>query len=186
MRPKVNRIQQQLFILAAVAFMMIGAQLVNAMTGGQIARDWGLWPRHISGLPGIALAPWLHGSWRHLWSNLPVLLIFSGFAMWGSPSRYIKTSAFIILGSGLLVWLFGRNSIHVGASGWLFGLWAWLIARAIFQRNMTNIIIAVVMLILYGGLWWGLLPTSQAISVESHLAGALCGVAAAWLYRRQK
>lgn len=177
--------EKRLLILFTIAALMIVLQAINAAMGGILARDFGLWPRHLSGLPGIIFSPWLHNSWMHLWSNLPVLLLFSLLAMWDSPKRFIHASVWIILGSGLLVWIFGRNSIHAGASGWLFGLWAWLIARAFFQRNIANIVIGLIVLLLYGGLWLGLLP-KEGVSIEYHLAGVICGTLTAWIYRKKR
>lgn len=175
-------LRQKLYLLVAISAIMIAVQLVNAATQGQLAREWGLWPRHQSGLTGILFAPWLHSTWTHLWSNLPILLVLSALAIWDSTRRYVQISIFIILTSGLLVWFFGRGSIHVGASGWIFGLWAWLVVRALFHRSLANIIIAICVLLLYGGLWWGLLPKA-GISMESHIAGMLCGALAAWGFR---
>lgn len=174
----------RLYVLATLAAVMIGVQVANAITGGKLAHTWGIWPRHFSGLTGIILAPWLHGSWGHLFSNLPGLLVFSAISMWPSIRRFILLSAWIILASGTLVWIFGRNSIHIGASGWLFGLWAWLIVRAFYQRNFSNIGIALIIVIFYGGMGWGLLP-HQGVSVESHISGALCGALAAWVYHKR-
>lgn len=81
------------------------------------------------------------------------------------------------------MWLFGRDSMHVGASGWVFGLWAWLMMLGFFQRKIINILIALFVLLYYGGLWWGMLPQT-GVSVESHIAGALIGGFLAYLTRQ--
>ena len=174
----------RLSFLVIIAVTMIVVQLVNMISAGRLGLSFGLWPRHIRGLTGIVFAPWLHGSWTHLFANLPVLLILSALLMWDSVVHYVKTSLFIILGGGLLVWVFGRNSIHIGASGWLFGLWAYLLTRAFFQHSLRNIVISMGVLFFYGSLWWGLLP-KDGVSVESHLAGALCGVLMAYFDRKK-
>ncbi len=176
--------QKCLSILVFIAISMIVIQIINMISGGKLGLSFGLWPRHISGLSGIVFAPWLHGNWAHVFANLPVLLILSALVMWDSIARYIKTSLFIILGGGVLVWLFGRNSIHIGASGWLFGLWAYLLIRAFFQHSLRNLIIGMGVLFFYGSLWWGLLP-KDGVSVESHLAGAFCGVLMAYFDQKK-
>ncbi|MGA4636036.1 rhomboid family intramembrane serine protease [Pseudomonas solani] len=152
---------------------MLLLQVVNSLSG-QALNAWGLLPRHLDGLPGILFAPWLHGSWGHLASNLPGLLILGWLAMLGGIRPFLLASASIILGSGLLVWLFGRNGMHVGASGWLFGLWALLLVRAWFQRSWLDLLVAALVLFYYGGWVSGLLPRS-GVSFEYHIAGALCG-----------
>ena len=97
---------------------------------------------------------------------------------------FFFASAFIIIGSGLLVWLFGRIGLHLGASGWLFGFWGLLLARAWFERSLLDLLLAVLVFFLYGGWFFGLLPRA-GVSFEYHLAGAFCGVLYAALSRRK-
>ncbi|EQB9154208.1 rhomboid family intramembrane serine protease [Morganella morganii] len=141
----------------------------------------------ITSVSASFLAPFIHSSWGHLFSNLPPLLILSVLLMIPSVKHYIKASLFIIIVGGLLVWLFGRTAVHVGASGWIFGLWALLIYQGIFRRKPLDIIIGIVVLIYYGGMISGLFPGQQFVSVESHLSGAAAGVLFGWLqYRKRK
>jgi Uncharacterized membrane protein (homolog of Drosophila rhomboid) len=172
--------KKQLAILMGIAAIIIGCHLINMVTSGALSAYFGLKPRQLSGLWGILFAPCLHGSWAHLWANLPVLLLFSALIMWDSTETFIKVSVFIIFFNGLLVWIFGRNANHIGASGWIFGLWAWLIVRSYFQHNLKNFLISALVIFLYGGIAWGLLPKT-GISVEGHIAGAVCGIMAAYI-----
>ncbi|AWC95189.1 TPA: rhomboid family intramembrane serine protease [Morganella morganii subsp. morganii] len=168
-----------------VLFLMV-VQLLTTLTGGGLTA-LGIEPRTVNGLFGIFLAPFIHSSWGHLFSNLPPLLILSVLLMIPSVKHYIKASLFIIIVGGLLVWLFGRTAVHVGASGWIFGLWALLIYQGIFRRKPLDIIIGIVVLIYYGGMISGLFPGQQFVSVESHLSGAAAGVLFGWLqYRKRK
>lgn len=146
-------------LLAGIAGLMLLLQLANSLSG-QALNAWGLLPRHLDGLPGILFAPWLHGSWAHLASNLPGLLVLGWLAMLGGIRAFLLASASIILGSGLLVWL--------------FGLWALLLVRAWFQRSWLDLLVAALVLFYYGGWVSGLLPQS-GVSFEYHIAGALCG-----------
>jgi membrane associated rhomboid family serine protease len=91
----------------------------------------------------------------------------------------VKASAVIILLGGALVWLFARPGDHIGASGWIFGLWSLVIALAWFDRSPRNIAIALAVVFFYGGMVFGVLPT-QGVSFESHLFGAIAGVFAAF------
>ncbi|MEX6501204.1 rhomboid family intramembrane serine protease [Pseudomonas zhanjiangensis] len=153
---------------------MLALQLLNGLSGNAL-NAWGVLPRQVASLPGILFAPWLHAGWWHLLGNLSGLLVLAWLAMLGSLRQFIAANAFIILGSGLLVWLFARPGMHLGASGWLFGLWGLLLGRAWFERSLSSLLVAMLVLLAYGGWWWGLLPR-QGISFEYHLAGALCGV----------
>ena len=165
---------------------LIAVQLLTTLTGGGLTA-LGIEPRTVNGLCGIFFAPFIHSSWGHLFSNLPPLLILSVLLMIPSVKHYIKASLFIIIVGGLLVWLFGRTAVHVGASGWIFGLWALLIYQGIFRRKPLDIIIGIVVLIYYGGMISGLFPGQQFVSVESHLSGAVAGVLFGWLqYRKRK
>lgn len=168
-----------------VLFLM-AVQLLTTLTGGGLTA-LGIEPRTVNGLFGIFFAPFIHSSWGHLFSNLPPLVILSVLLMIPSVKHYIKASLFIIIVGGLLVWLFGRTAVHVGASGWIFGLWALLIYQGIFRRKPLDIIIGIVVLIYYGGMISGLFPGQQFVSVESHLSGAAAGVLFGWLqYRKRK
>ncbi|CAD5107519.1 rhomboid family intramembrane serine protease [Zestomonas carbonaria] len=164
----------RLCLLAGIAALMLALQSVNSVSGYDL-NAWGVLPRHAGGLPGILFAPWLHAGWWHLLNNLPGLLLLGWLAMLDSPRRFLGASAFILLGSGLLVWLLARPGLHLGSSGWVFGLWGLLLGRAWFQRSLDSLLIAALVLMYYGSWWLGLLP-SQDISFEYHLAGAFCGV----------
>jgi membrane associated rhomboid family serine protease len=161
---------------------MLVLQVFNSLSGNSL-NAWGVLPRQVTSLSGILFAPWLHAGWWHLLSNLPGLLLLSWLAMLGSLRQFLVASSFIILGSGLLVWLFARPGMHLGASGWVFGLWGLLLGRAWFERSLSSLLIAVLVLFYYGGWWFGLLPR-QGISFEYHLAGTLCGVLFAALTKR--
>lgn len=172
----------RLQLLLGIAGLMLALQLFNSLSGNAL-NGWGVLPRHIDSLPGIVTAPWLHAGWLHLLNNLPGLLLLGWLVSLGSIRRFVAASAFIILGSGALVWLFARHGMHLGASGWLFGLWGLLLAQAWFQRSLANLLIAVLVLMYYGSWWYGMLP-SRGVSFEYHLFGALCGVLFAALSRQ--
>ncbi|WP_339471659.1 rhomboid family intramembrane serine protease [Pseudomonas sp. EL_65y_Pfl1_R83] len=164
-------------IIAGLALLMVALQLLNAATGYSLMA-FGLVPRTLYGLPGILTSPFLHASFAHLSANLIAFLILGTLVILEGFNRFISVSAIIILLGGLLVWLFGFAGVHVGASGWVFGLWAYLLSRAWFHRSWSNLIIAGVVALLYGGLIFGFLPR-QGVSFEGHLFGAFAGFIAA-------
>ena len=160
--------------------IMCAMYVANSSTGFRLLK-YGIEPRVIESLPHIYLMPFLHGSLQHLTNNLIGFIIFSFLCLMRSIRLYIWSSFFIITVSGLLVWLFGRPAIHIGASGWIFGLWSLSIMLALFDRSVMNIVIALVVVFLYGGMIYGIFPNNPEISFEAHLFGAFSGAVAAWL-----
>jgi membrane associated rhomboid family serine protease len=163
--------------IAGLAVFMVALQLLNVATGYSLMA-FGLIPRTVQGLFGILASPFLHASFAHLSANLIAFLVLGTLVIIEGLNRFIAVSAIIILLGGSLVWLFGFTGVHVGASGWVFGLWAYLLSRAWFHRSWSNLITAAVVALLYGGLILGFMPR-QGISFEGHLFGALAGFIAA-------
>jgi len=95
-----------------------------------------------------------------------------------------ETTIGVTLLSGLLVWIFARGAYHVGASGLVFGYFGAILARAGIERSMTAIAIAIITVMTYGGLMWGIFPLRSYVSFESHLFGLIAGFAIVWLNRR--
>ncbi|CDG15728.1 rhomboid family intramembrane serine protease [Xenorhabdus doucetiae] len=175
--------KQRFHILIGLASILIIAQLLDTLTGGSLI-NLGIIPREVRGLIGIPFSPFLHGSWAHLFSNLPALLVLSALLMTHSIRYYVLASLFIIFTEGTLVWLFGRTVIHVGASGWVFGLWGLLLANAYFLRRAKDLFFAILVIIYYGGIAFGLLPQQEYISTEGHIFGAISGVAFSWFSKK--
>ncbi|MGB3547867.1 MAG: rhomboid family intramembrane serine protease [Saprospiraceae bacterium] len=152
---------------------------------GSFAFDYGLYPREIVGIRGIFTSPLLHGSWGHILSNTPPLIALSGLLFYFYPRTGLRIYFFIYLFTGLGVWLFGRSVYHIGASGVIYGLAAFLGLAGFFRRDFRAIIISLIVVFLYGGMVAGLFPGQPGISWESHLIGALIGGIAAWVFRSQ-
>lgn len=164
--------------------LLVGVQVVNTFTGNSLLGH-GIYPRTLSGLQGIVFAPWLHGSVRHLLSNILPLAILSWLVMTEGVERYLRVSSLICIVGGLLVWALGRTSLHVGASGLIFGLWAYVLARGWYERSMLSVLIAVLVALTYSGLVFGFIPV-PGVSFESHLFGAFAGVLVGWLMHSKK
>ena len=163
--------------IAGLALFMVVLQLLNVATGYSLM-SFGLIPRTVQGLFGILTSPFLHASFAHLSANLIAFLVLGTLVILDGLHRFIAVSAIVIVLGGALVWLFGFAGVHVGASGWVFGLWAYLLSRAWFHRSWSNLLTAAVVALLYGGLIVGVLPR-QGVSFEGHLFGALAGFIAA-------
>jgi membrane associated rhomboid family serine protease len=138
---------------------------------------FGILPRTAWGLIGILCSPMLHLNFAHLSANalsLFVLLILLFGDRYYFPER---TLAWIWVGSGLGTWLIGRGgAIHIGASALVYGLVAYLIAAGFWMKSWRSILVAAAVLLLYGGLFLGVLPQSGMVSWEGHLAGAITGL----------
>ncbi|MFC1665251.1 rhomboid family intramembrane serine protease [Pseudomonadota bacterium] len=144
---------------------------------------FGVRPRELDGLLGILFAPLLHGSFSHLISNtLPLLVLGTGM-LYLYPNSAVKVILAVYLGSGLAVWLLARPSIHIGASGLIYGFASYIFVSGIIRRDVRAIAAAMLVCFLYGTLIWGVLPIETGVSWETHLVAALIGLLLAILTR---
>ena len=132
---------------------------------------YGIYPRKADGLAGILFAPFLHGGWSHLLSNSIPMLVLTTVLFWFYRNLATKVLVLSALMGGTLVWIFARSSYHIGASGVIFALVSFLIASGIFRKKVKALLLAIVIIFLYGGVVWGILPTQAGVSWESHLFG---------------
>ena len=130
-------------------------------------------------LRGILLSPILHGSFSHLLSNTLPLLVLGGFVALRGAKSIIGVSLVVVVLGGLLVWLVGRPAVHIGASGLVFGYFGYLVAQGWYERSTLSIVVAFAVLLLYGGIIFGVLPQGGFVSWEGHLFGLIAGVLAA-------
>lgn len=142
--------------------------------------NFGISPRRPETLLHIYSSPFLHGSLSHLLNNLSGLLLFGWLCLLRGTRVFVIASFIIISSGGFLLWVFGRPAMHIGASGWVFGLWSLSIAIAWFERKPVNILLALVIVLLYGGMIYGMLPGERGVSWEAHLFGVISGIMAAW------
>lgn len=159
--------------ILCIAALMCAVQVFNTVSGYALTA-FGVLPRSVSGLPGIVLSPFVHGSWPHLLGNLLPFVLLSLMVASEGLRRYLTASVLIIVIGGALVWLFGRGSYHVGASGWVFGLWVYILARAWLRHSWSNLATALAALVFYSGMVYGFLPR-YGVSFEAHIAGAVAG-----------
>jgi membrane associated rhomboid family serine protease len=167
-----------LALVGAMAAAMWVVEIVDLVAGDLDSA--GIQPRDADGLPGIVLAPFLHGGFGHLIGNtVPFLVLGAGIALSGA-ARVGAVTAIVVLLGGLGTWLIGpEHSVHIGASGVVFGYATYLLARGLFSRNLFHLGGGVVVLALYGTtLLVGFVPT-PGVSWQGHLCGAIAGVVAA-------
>ncbi len=187
-----EKIRPAIITVGSIALLMVIVQTINWATSNRLV-GYGIEPRSWSGLWGVLTAPLLHGSWSHLLSNLVPLLVLGILIMLGSVRQFVAVTVVVWLVSGLGVWLIGpSDSVTVGASGVIFGWLTYLIARGIWTRSWQHILLGLVLLALYGGVFWtGIVKIAAAdvtgvvtVSWQAHLCGALGGLLAAFLVGR--
>jgi membrane associated rhomboid family serine protease len=144
---------------------------------------YGVYPRTFFGLRGILFSPLIHGDWGHLLANTPPLFAMSAMILFFYRKVAIPSFTLIYFLSGLAVWGFGRSVFHIGASGVVYGLVAFVFFSGIFRRNLKSIILSLIVLMYYGSMFLGILPGKEGVSWESHLLGAVVGIVIAFLYR---
>lgn len=147
---------------------------------------FGILPRKLSGISGILFAPVLHANIIHLVSNTIPLFFLGSVLFFYYPRIAIKVFVRGYFLTNILVWLAARQSVHIGASGLVYALASFLIFFGLFKRDIMSLIISLVVVFIYGGIFYGILPTNPLVSWESHLFGALVGLYTAYTYRFSK
>ncbi|MGW8316053.1 MAG: rhomboid family intramembrane serine protease [Bacteroidales bacterium] len=166
-----------LFLLWAVKFFEVSMELSFV--------EGGVYPRKLSGLWGILFSPLIHGDWKHLIDNsMPVFLLSVALFYFYRDIAY-KIWFLIYLIGGILLWSFGRPAYHIGASGLIYGLAAFLFVSGVIRGVRSLMAISLLVVFLYGGMVWGLLPLDVEVSFEAHITGAVAGVILALVYRDQ-
>ncbi len=148
-------------------------------------RAWGLYPLHVEGLQGILTAPLVHGSIQHLFSNSIPLLLLGVTTIYFYRRVAIPAIGMIYILTGFAVWVFGRPVYHIGASGVVYGLVAFLFWNGIFLKNRTSLVLSLIVLMMYGSMFLGVLPDQEGISWEGHLFGAFSGIFASLWFKNE-
>jgi membrane associated rhomboid family serine protease len=143
----------------------------------------GLYPRSLFGLKGIITAPFIHSNLEHLSSNSFPLLFLGTMSFYFYPRISKRVLVLLVLMVGMMVWLFARPSFHIGASGIVYGLAAFIFFSGVFRKDVRSYALSLIILFLYGGIVEGLMPNQIGVSWESHLAGAVSGGILAYIYR---
>ena len=166
--------------LFAATALVWGVSLYGLVVDRSILHELAIVPRRVAGLPGILTAPLVHGSFGHLLANTLPLLILGGMVVIRGVAFYLAVTLAIAVIGGLGLWALGREAAHIGASGLIFGYFGFLVASGYYERRLLSIAIAVVVVVVYGGMIAGVLPRDDQVSWEGHLFGMLAG----WLCAR--
>lgn len=148
---------------------------------------FGVHPREPLGLVGVLTHPFLHGGLAHVFGNSVALLLFGGMVILKEELDLYVTAALATVVGGLGIWLVGESpSNHIGASGVVFGLFGYLVTTGFFEKKVAPVVLSVLVIIGWGGMIFGVLPTTAGISWEGHLFGFLGGVLSAWILARRR
>lgn len=173
-----------LVMLALLAGLWL-LELVDLLVGGALD-GYGIEARELDGLPEIFTAPFLHAGFGHLLGNSVPFAVLGFLVLLGGTTRWLLSSLTSIVSSGLFAWLLTpAGTIVLGASGLVFGWLTHLVVRGVWSRRPAQVLVGLAVLLVYGGMIWGVLPGAAGISWQAHLGGAVGGVLAAWwLHRR--
>ena len=173
-----ERFKSQTAWLLVVLIGMFLIELADGLLPGQHPLDqWGVRPRELTGLVGIPLAPFLHGSFSHLAENSLPFFVLAWLTLLGGVRRFLLVSVGIALLSGLGVWIFGMpRTVHIGLSGVIFGYLGYLLARGWYERKLPAIVIALLVGITYLGMLTQLVSVKAHISWTAHGFGFLGGI----------
>lgn len=182
--PVRGRAKPAAITIGVLAAVLLVVQVVNSALHYQL-NDSGIRPRSVDGLWGVADAPLLHTSWAHLASNIVPFAVLGFVLLLAGIRQFVAVTVLVWVISGLGVWLTaGPGSVTVGASTLVFGWLTFLVLRGLFTRSLPHILLGVLLLAIWGGVFWGVLPGRAGISWQGHLFGALAGALAACLVAR--
>ena len=175
----VAAIKDNLVLLFGLVAFAWALEIVDVLLFG-LLDNFGIKPRTLPGIWGIFASPFLHAGFGHLISNTIPFLILGGVVLMGGRKVFVSASLFIILIGGGALWTLGPgNTVHVGASLLIFGYLGFLIARGLFEKSVFWVVVGVVILIFYGGMLQGILPSDPYVSWRGHLFGFIAGILAA-------
>jgi membrane associated rhomboid family serine protease len=175
----------KLAIRLAGGFVIL-LSLIHLMNWGLGLDPWpfGLRPREWSGLVGIVTSPLVHSDFAHLFANAVPLATVGATMLFLYPQSALRVLPCVYLGSGLVVWLFGRGAVHLGASGLVYGLVSYVFVAGLLRRDRRAIAASLLVVLMYGSLAWGVLPIEPGVSWETHLSAAVIGVLLALALRK--
>ncbi len=174
--PAESRPRRRLGAPLLMVLLMWVVTFFNAATPEIQLAQFGIRPRTDEGLVGIVAAPFLHANFTHLIANTGAFIVL-GMLVAGVSRRFWPVTVGVALISGAAVWVIGApNTVHVGASGLVYGYAAFLVAWGMVTRRASSILVAILVVLLYGGLVFGVLPTQEGVSWQGHLFGAIGGV----------
>ncbi|AWX43822.1 hypothetical protein HME9304_00813 [Flagellimonas maritima] len=166
-----------------LAILTIWTVFLIELRLGANFNEYGIYPRNLSGLKGILFSPFLHGSVEHLYNNTIPLAVLISFLMYFYREAALRTLILGIFISGILTWIIGRPSYHIGASGVIYVLASFIFFKGVFAGHFRWIALSLVIVFIYGSMIWYIFPIKEGISWEGHLSGFITGLLLAILIK---
>ncbi|WP_421120506.1 rhomboid family intramembrane serine protease [Aquihabitans daechungensis] len=183
-RPSLAREIRPFLVVFAMAAVMWLVEIVDLAPHTPFD-GWGIRPRSLRGLTGVAASPFLHDGFAHLIGNTIPFLVLGCIIAASGTQRFVQVTVIVAVFAGVGTWLVGpTHTVHIGASGLVFGYLTYLVARGFFEHHLGQILVGLIVFVFYGSLLWGLLPR-PGISWQGHAFGAVGGVVAAWVIHRR-
>ncbi|MFI6444995.1 rhomboid family intramembrane serine protease [Kitasatospora sp. NPDC050543] len=172
------------FTMVGVLGVIWLVQLANWADDYRLTGEYGIRAQHLDRLPDLLGAPFLHVNWEHLEGNSGPLFVFGFLAAYRGVKKFLALTLLVALTSGAAVWLFeAQNVVTVGASGVIYGYFGYVVLRGIFDRNLIDTLIGVVMGASFAYTLTATVPGTPGVSWLGHLGGLLGGLAGAWIFR---
>ncbi|BAJ29227.1 MULTISPECIES: rhomboid family intramembrane serine protease [Kitasatospora] len=175
------------FVMFSFMCLVWAAQLVNWLLGGDMARQHGIVPHDPDTLGYLLTAPFLHANWQHLEGNSGPLFVFGFLAAYRGVGKFLGLTALLVVTSGMTVWLFqDGDTVTVGASGLVYGYLGYGVLRGLFDRNLIDSLIGLVMGASFAYVLTAAVPGTPGVSWLGHLGGLVGGLAGAWIFRDRR
>lgn len=178
----------KLTLLLALALVLgMGTVYAYDITFNLNLYRFGVFPRTASGLIGILVSPFIHSTdgYSHLFNNSAPIFVLTWLLFYNFRNIAPKVFIIVYLGTGILVWLFARQNYHIGMSGVIYGLAAFLMLGGFLTKHLRVAAISLLVIFLYGSIIWGIFPVDPSISFEGHFFGFFVGALLAFVYRKQ-
>lgn len=175
---------QALFIPVIFILIMWCVKIIELKLGVSFIQ-YGVFPNKINGLKGILCSPFIHQDYTHLINNTYPILILGGFLFFSYRKIAIQIFILLFFISGLFLWFIGRESFHIGASGIIYALSSFLFFSGLIRKNSNLSALSLIVVFLYGSMFWGMIPSNTSVSWEGHFSGFLAGILLAIIYRKK-
>lgn len=173
---KPYKFSQSVVLVPLLAVLLIWTVFWAEVRFGINLNEYGIYPRTLTGLKGIVMSPFIHGSVEHLYNNTIPLAVLLSFLYYFYNETALRVLFLGILASGLITWLIGRPSYHIGASGVIYVLSSFIFFKGIFAKHYRLVALSLVVVFIYGSMIWYIFPIKEDISWEGHLAGFATGL----------
>ncbi len=177
-----KRVYISFFVPLLFVTVLFAIQVLQWGTG-RLYYKLGVNPRDISGLIGIVTAPIIHDGFGHLVSNAIPLITLGTAMIYFYRNLSFKVFLWVWILDGIGVWLLGRPVYHIGASGLVYGMAGFVFTSGVIRKNRNLLALALTVVVMYGGMIWGIYPLENGISWEAHLFGLLAGIFCAVYYK---